>query len=62
MIFFDSGGMVPGVASGIFWTVPGTAERRGLYRFAVDLGRLALEIADRRGTMGEKWSVTLVLM
>ncbi|KAF7784549.1 hypothetical protein Agabi119p4_714 [Agaricus bisporus var. burnettii] len=55
-----TGGMVPGVASGIFWTVPGTAERRGLYRFAVDLGRLALEIADRRGTMGEKCRVQVL--
>jgi hypothetical protein len=54
--------MVPGVASGIFWAVPGTAERRGLYRFAVDIGRLALEIADRHGTMAEKWSVILVLV
>lgn len=53
---------MPGVASGIFWAVPGTGERRGLHRFAVDLGRLALEIADRHGTMAEKWSVILVLL
>jgi hypothetical protein len=31
------------------------ADKRGLYRFAVDLGKLALDIADRHGSNGNKW-------
>jgi hypothetical protein len=32
-------------------------ERRELYRFSADLAKLALRIADRYGTSGEKWCV-----
>lgn len=31
------------------------AETRELYRFSADLGRLALNIADRHGSSGDKW-------
>jgi len=47
--------MSVGTALGFFWTLPATAERRGLYRFAADLGRLALQIAEKYGSMSEKW-------
>lgn len=52
--------MSAGTALGFFWALPAAAERRGLYRFAVDLGRLALQIADKHGTMAEKWFANLV--
>jgi hypothetical protein len=32
-----------------------SAERRELYRFSVDLAKLALRIAERHGSSGEKW-------
>lgn len=32
------------------------AERRELYRFSADLGKLALRIADQYGSSSEKWS------
>ncbi|KXN87566.1 Peroxide stress-activated histidine kinase mak2 [Leucoagaricus sp. SymC.cos] len=47
-------GMTAGAALGFFWALPAAAERRGMYRFAADLGRLALQIADKYGTMAEK--------
>ncbi|KAJ3575904.1 hypothetical protein NP233_g779 [Leucocoprinus birnbaumii] len=47
-------GMTVGTAVGFFWALPAAAERRGLYRFAADLGRLALQIADMHGSMAEK--------
>jgi len=50
-----SHGMSAGTALGFFWVLPATAERRGLYRFATDLGRLALKIADKHGSISEKW-------
>lgn len=31
------------------------AEKRELYRFSSDLGKLALKIADKYGSNGEKW-------
>lgn len=31
------------------------AERRELYRFSSDVAKLALRIADKHGTSGEKW-------
>ena len=34
------------------------AERRELYRFSVDLGRLALRIAERHGTNADRWYVS----
>lgn len=33
------------------------AERKELYRFSVDLGRLALRIAERHGTNADRWYV-----
>ncbi|OSX67898.1 hypothetical protein POSPLADRAFT_1043081 [Postia placenta MAD-698-R-SB12] len=50
-------GMCPGTALGFFWALGGfsaAAERRELYRFSADLGRLALRIADEFGTSYEK--------
>jgi hypothetical protein len=32
-----------------------SAERKGLYRFSVDLGKLALRIVERHGTNADKW-------
>ncbi|KZT42789.1 hypothetical protein SISSUDRAFT_979545 [Sistotremastrum suecicum HHB10207 ss-3] len=42
-------GMCPGSALGFFWTLSSSAERREMYRFSVDLGRLGLQIAERHG-------------
>ncbi|GLB36534.1 putative GAF domain containing protein [Lyophyllum shimeji] len=47
-------GMSPGAAVGFFWAVAAAAEQRGLYRFSVDLGKLALRIAEKYGHSGEK--------
>ncbi|KAF9454975.1 dual-domain HisK/Mak2 protein kinase [Macrolepiota fuliginosa MF-IS2] len=47
-------GMSAGTALGFFWALPAAAQRRGLYRFATDLGRLALQIADKYGSMADK--------
>ncbi|THH17217.1 hypothetical protein EW146_g3550 [Bondarzewia mesenterica] len=47
-------GMSPGTAIGFFWTLEAAAERKGLYRFSADLGKLALRIADQYGTSSEK--------
>ncbi|KAI0666240.1 histidine kinase [Trametes maxima] len=44
-------GMCPGTALGFFWAL---GERRELYRFSADLGKLALRIADQYGTSFEK--------
>lgn len=33
------------------------AERRELYRFSADLGKLALRIAEKYGSSSEKWFV-----
>ncbi|KAF8973859.1 dual-domain HisK/Mak2 protein kinase [Flammula alnicola] len=44
-------GMAPGTALGFFWAL---GERRELYRFSADLAKLALRIADRYGSSGEK--------
>ncbi|CAA7259981.1 unnamed protein product [Cyclocybe aegerita] len=46
-------GMSPGTALGFFWAL-GAAERRELYRFSTDIAKLALRIADRHGSSGEK--------
>lgn len=35
--------------------IQAAAEKRELYRFSSDLGKLALLIADRHGSSGEKW-------
>ncbi|KAI1786301.1 histidine kinase [Ganoderma leucocontextum] len=45
------GGMCPGTALGFFWAL---GERRELFRFSADLGKLALRIADTYGTSFEK--------
>lgn len=47
-------GMSPGTAVGFFWALGAAAETRELYRFSADLGRLALNIADRHGSSGDK--------
>ncbi|KAF8061003.1 hypothetical protein FPV67DRAFT_1673829 [Lyophyllum atratum] len=47
-------GMSPGTAVGLFWAVGAAAEKRGLYRFSADLGKLALKIAEMHGHSGEK--------
>ncbi|KAH9927462.1 histidine kinase [Epithele typhae] len=47
-------GMCPGTALGFFWALGAAAERRELFRFSTDLGKLALRIADQYGTSFEK--------
>ncbi|KAH9945631.1 histidine kinase [Amylocystis lapponica] len=47
-------GMCPGTALGFFWALGAAAERRELYRFSADLGKLALRIADQYGSSYEK--------
>ncbi|KAH9964567.1 hypothetical protein BC827DRAFT_1265837 [Russula dissimulans] len=47
-------GMSPGTALGFFWTLGASAERKELYRFSVDLGKLALRIAERHGTNADR--------
>ncbi|KAI0047651.1 histidine kinase [Auriscalpium vulgare] len=47
-------GISPGTALGFFWALGAAAERRELYRFSADLGKLALRIADRYGTNSDK--------
>lgn len=65
--------MAPGTAQGFFWALGGQSinylvlswlilfglERRELHRFSADLAKLAIRIADRHGSSGEKWLVTL---
>jgi hypothetical protein len=46
--------MAPGTALGFFWALGVAAERRELYRFSTDMGKLALSIADKHGSTGEK--------
>jgi hypothetical protein len=36
------------------------AERKELYRFSVDLGKLALGIAERYGTNADRWHVPII--
>ncbi|KAJ3003995.1 hypothetical protein NUW54_g5022 [Trametes sanguinea] len=55
-------GMCPGTALGFFWALGAAAERRELYRFSADLGKLALRIADQYGTSFEKWCVLSLRM
>lgn len=40
-------------------TFAAAAERKELYRFSVDLGKLALRIAERHGTNADRWYVPL---
>ncbi|KAI0271645.1 histidine kinase [Gloeopeniophorella convolvens] len=47
-------GISPGTSLGFFWALGAAAERRELYRFSVDLGKLALRIADQHGTNADK--------
>ncbi|KAI0809255.1 histidine kinase [Irpex lacteus] len=47
-------GMCPGTALGFFWALGAAAERRELYRFSADLGKLALRLADQYGSSHEK--------
>ena len=43
-------------------TPEAAAEKRELYRFSADLGKLALRIADQYGTSLEKWYVVTILI
>lgn len=47
-------GMSPGTAIGFFWAIGAAAERKEMYRFSVDLARLALDIAELHGGNMEK--------
>ncbi|KAF9056453.1 histidine kinase [Panaeolus papilionaceus] len=47
-------GMAPGTALGFFWALGVAAEKRELHRFSADLAKLALQIAERHGSSGEK--------
>ncbi|KAF8665081.1 hypothetical protein AX16_000549 [Volvariella volvacea WC 439] len=47
-------GLSSGTAIGFFWALGAAAERRELYRFSSDFGKLALHIAERYGSSGEK--------
>lgn len=38
-----------------------SSERRELYRFSADLAKLALRIAERHGSSGEKWFVPYII-
>jgi hypothetical protein len=40
-------------------TFAAAAERKELYRFSVDLGKLALRISERHGTNADRWYVSL---
>ncbi|KAG6891107.1 hypothetical protein C0995_014197 [Termitomyces sp. Mi166 len=42
-----------GTALGFFWALGAVAEKRELYRFSLDLGKLALMIAEKHGSGGE---------
>ncbi|KAI0294831.1 histidine kinase [Russula brevipes] len=53
-------GMSPGTALGFFWALGAAAERKELYRFSVDLGKLALGIAERYGTNADRWHVPII--
>ena len=70
-MMFRRSGMAPGTALGFFWALGGlshfdklfflieydkvAAERKELYRFSTDIAKLALRIAERYGSPGEKW-------
>ncbi|KAF9654281.1 histidine kinase [Thelephora ganbajun] len=47
-------GMSPGTSMGFFWVLGVSAERRELYRFSADLGKLALRIAEKHGSSMDK--------
>ncbi|EKM60729.1 uncharacterized protein PHACADRAFT_155836 [Phanerochaete carnosa HHB-10118-sp] len=53
-------GMCPGTALGFFWALGAAAERRELYRFSADLGKLALHLADQYGSSHEKCRALLL--
>ncbi|KAI0793300.1 histidine kinase [Abortiporus biennis] len=55
-------GMCPGTALGFFWALGAAAERRELYRFSADLGKLALRIADQYGSSFEKCRALLLFV
>ncbi|KAI0700426.1 histidine kinase [Cytidiella melzeri] len=53
-------GMCSGTALGFFWALGAAAERRELYRFSADLGKLALRLADQYGSSHEKCRALLL--
>ncbi|KAH8086606.1 histidine kinase [Cristinia sonorae] len=55
-------GICPGTALGFFWALGAAAERRELFRFSADLGKLALRIADQYGSNFEKCRALLLFV
>ncbi|KAI6159530.1 STKc type histidine kinase [Pisolithus thermaeus] len=53
-------GISPGTSLGFFWAIGAAAERRELFKFSVDLGKLALRIAYLHGGSMEKCRATLL--
>lgn len=53
-------GISPGTSLGFFWVIGAAAERRELFKFSVDLGKLALRIAHLHGGSMEKCRATLL--
>ncbi|KIJ68769.1 hypothetical protein HYDPIDRAFT_37202 [Hydnomerulius pinastri MD-312] len=53
-------GISPGTSLGFFWVIGAAAERRELFRFSADLGKLALRIAYMHGGSTEKCRATVL--
>ncbi|KAI6153278.1 STKc type histidine kinase [Pisolithus tinctorius] len=53
-------GFSPGTSLGFFWAIGAAAEKRELFKFSVDLGKLALRIAYLHGGGMEKCRATLL--
>lgn len=53
-------GISPGTSLGFFWATGASAERRELFRFSVDLGKLALRVAYMHGGSLEKCRATVL--
>ncbi|KAI5123720.1 hypothetical protein M0805_000314 [Coniferiporia weirii] len=47
-------GICAGTATGFFWALGAAAERRNLYDFSKNLGRLGLQLAEIHGTSSDK--------
>jgi hypothetical protein len=60
--FWALGGVDRYISSTINYLIALTAaaERKQLYRFSVDLGKLALRIVERHGTNADRWHVTFI--
>ncbi|KAI6045151.1 STKc type histidine kinase [Pisolithus marmoratus] len=53
-------GISPGTSLGFFWAIGAAAEKRELFKFSVDLGKLALRIAYLHGGGMEKCRATVL--